>query len=103
MKLHSFACTLCRGLYVGGQVSKYILRPQLLAEIGTNHDAIRRMWPAEASTPPFLDFIRKQYDPTQSAAIEACPQFLPLPLPALPLPLPLFCPALPCPEASSFL
>ena len=56
---------------MASQVSKYILRPQLLADIGTNQDAIRRMWPSEASTPAFLDFIRKQYDPTQSAAIEA--------------------------------
>lgn len=54
------------------------------------------MWPSEASTPPFLDFIRKQYDPTQSAAIEACPQSLPCPCPCPSLRCPVL--ALPCPS-----
>jgi len=55
------------------QVAKYILRPQLLAEIGSemeDHQTMRRMWPPEARTPHFLQFIRDQYDQTQQAAIE---------------------------------
>ncbi|KAL0032313.1 hypothetical protein WJX79_004546 [Trebouxia sp. C0005] len=55
------------------KVAKYILRPQLLAEIGSemeDHQTMRRMWPPEARTPQFLQFIRDQYDQTQQAAIE---------------------------------
>ncbi|KAL0034221.1 hypothetical protein WJX77_004006 [Trebouxia sp. C0004] len=55
------------------KVGKYILRPQLLAEIGAemeDHQTMRRMWPPEARTPQFLQFIRDQYDQTQQAAIE---------------------------------
>ncbi len=55
------------------QVAKYILRPQLLAKIGSemeDHQTMRRMWPPEARTPQFLQFIRDQYDQTQQAAIE---------------------------------
>jgi hypothetical protein len=55
------------------KVAKYILKPQLLAKIGAemeDHQTMRRMWPPEARTPQFLQFIRDQYDQTQQAAIE---------------------------------
>lgn len=54
-------------------MAKYILKPRLLAEIGEemeDHQTMRRMWPPEARTPQFLQFIRDQYDQTQQAAIE---------------------------------
>ena len=36
------------------------------------HDTIRHMWPSEASTEAFVNFIRREYDATQQAAIEVC-------------------------------
>jgi len=69
--VHDTTAPLCACNHV--QVAKYILKPQLLAEIGSemeDHQTMRRMWPPEARTPQFLQFIRDQYDQTQQAAIE---------------------------------
>ena len=36
------------------------------------HQTIRHMWPHEARSNEFLEFLRKEYDAAQQAAIEVC-------------------------------
>ena len=51
-----------------------MMQPAALAEQAAARlapAAVQRMWPLEAATKPFIDFLKAQYDHTQLTAIEA--------------------------------
>ncbi len=52
-------------------LARALLAPGEAAAGGLAPEALQRMWPAEAATKPFIDFLKGQYDHTQLSAIEA--------------------------------
>jgi len=52
-------------------LARALLAPSEAAAGGLAPETLQRMWPAEAATKPFIDFLKGQYDHTQLSAIEA--------------------------------